>query len=205
MARASRMGAGMLERRSYAKSADAQNENGSPEKPPESRLALPRCRGSLLGAECAKSVLLRELDHLVKGRERLSAAHEVTIDGKRRRAAHARLGPDFGVLVDELLVLVAIEGRLELAHVDPTELLGILLEIGTLDRLLIGEQLVVILPERLVAALLEDFTRGLGRERSILVERERHVAPDHLHVLRVRLHDLFDGRRDAAAEGALEV
>ena len=84
------------------------------------------------------------------------------------------------------LPVAAVERRLELAHVE-AELLRVLLEVGALEVLLVGEQLVVHLPE-LPLRLGRD--RRLGRQRRVRVERQRVVAEDDPDLLAVLLLDL---------------
>src|SRR5690606_13899070 len=82
------------------------------------------------------------------------------------------------------------------------ELLSVLLEVRTLNRLLVGEEQVVVLPE---LALLVCRHRGLPSEGSVLVEVERELRERDADVVRIGLEDLVDRRVDLGTEGALEV
>src|SRR5690606_15002226 len=99
------------------------------------------------------------------------------------------------------------ERGLELVHVE-ADLLRDLLEVRALEAAggpLRLEQLVVELPERVVALLGERLLGRLGGERGVLVEREGQVPPHDLYPVAVLLLERLQGSRDALAEGALEL
>src|SRR3977135_2013836 len=77
-----------------------------------------------------------------------------------------------------------------------------ILQLGDLERLLILEKDVVILPE---LALLVGAHPALGGLGCVLVEVEREVAEDEPDFTGVALHHLLDGVVCLAAEGALEI
>src|SRR5205823_2266994 len=81
------------------------------------------------------------------------------------------------LLLDLLLVLAGVECRLELRHVE-ADLLRILLERRTVEGLLVGEELIVHLPE---LALLARGHRSLRGRHGLVVEGERIVLPDDAH------------------------
>ena len=110
-------------------------------------------------------------------------------------AARGRVG------LDCLFALLRVQRRLELTHVE-AEVLGVLLERRAILVRLVGEQLVVHLPE---LPLLAGGPRRDGRGHGVGVERQRKVPPDHAHLPLVVVHHLGDGRLDARAERALEV
>src|SRR5690606_16128841 len=122
------------------------------------------------------SLFLQRLgDELLERRVRLGPAQEVAVDHERRRAADAGLLRELHVGVDLGLVLARIERLLELGHVE-AELLRDLLEVVALEpvRVALGvEQLLVEVPEALVALLREGFLRRLRSQRRVLVERQR--------------------------------
>src|SRR5262245_30663230 len=100
---ASRIGPAMFEGRFYVKSSAVENENGSPELPPRSRsVGSTLNRGAGAPAETASALLgaAGHLDDLVKGLERLCAAHEVAVDHEPGSTPDARLVADRGILVD---------------------------------------------------------------------------------------------------------
>ena len=67
------------------------------------------------------------------------------------------------------------------------ELTGVLLEVRALDVLLVGEELVVHLPELALGLRGE---RRLGRQRRVGVEGQRVVAEVNGHLVAVVLQDL---------------
>ena len=77
-----------------------------------------------------------------------------------------------------------------------------LAECVELEIFLVGEQLVVKLPE--LALLLGCDRRGVGR-RGILVNTEGKVLPDNLDAVAVDLLDLLEGRTDPRAIRSLEI
>ena len=133
--------------------------------------------------------------------ERLRAREELAVDEERRRPARADLAARGRVRLDLRLALLRVERRLELAHVQ-AQLLRVLLVGGAVHRLLVGEDLVVHLPE---LALLARGARRDRRRHGVRVERQRQVAPGDADLALVLVHDLGDGRLDARAERALEV
>ncbi len=141
------------------------------------------------------------VDDLLELLVRLRALHVAPVDVEVRRPLHADLLTGGQVGVDLRLAGVRVERQLELVHVEP-DLLRVLVEIGPLQVLLVGEHLVVHLPE-LPLRLGGD--RRLGGQRRVGVERQGVVAEVDPHLAVVVLHDLVDGRHDAAAERALEV
>ena len=78
-----------------------------------------------------------------------------------------------------------------------------LLQVVRLQRLLIGEQAIVILPE--LALLGRAVRRLAGLERLRVNLRQREVLPHDADLVAVRLLHLLERRRDALAERALEV
>src|SRR5258706_11112220 len=109
-----------------------------------------------------KLLLLLQLliDHRGERLERHRAGDLAPVDEERRRA-HPAAGQRVGglhVAVDRRLELARVEIRLELLDVE-ADLLGVLLQVGAVQRLLVAEQLVVHLPE---LALLPHRHRPLG-------------------------------------------
>ncbi len=104
--------------------------------------------GSALRRGGYRQALLLELfvDHLGEGLERLGAVEEPAVDEKSRRAGDSQ-GLGFRrVRVDDLLVVDVQELLLELGDVEP-DVPGVALEGVELEVLLLGEKLVVELPE----------------------------------------------------------
>src|SRR5690606_3623791 len=125
--------------------------------------------------------LLGELfvDDRLEDLEGLRAGDEAAVDEERRRAdAGAALLRGLHVGVDRGLVALAVEGLLELVHVDAADLLRELLVLGPPEGALVLEEQLVVLPELLVAALTEHLTRGLRGGVRLVVEGEREIAPD---------------------------
>src|SRR5690606_23970566 len=111
-------------------------------------------------------------DRLLEGAEWLCTADEVAVDDEAGRTADASLLGGLFVRLNARLMLALVEGLLEGRHVG-AQLLGELLQVGALDTAgltLTGEELVVVLPERVVAFLLVDFVSSFGGERRVLVE-----------------------------------
>ena len=135
----------------------------------ERRVELARrprpCASSLSARAISSSITF--LNSLVRHGARDRAA----VDEEVRRALHADLSAERHVGVDAALVRRRVERGLELAHVE-AELPRVLLEVRALDVLLVGEELVVHLPE---LPLLLRGERRLGRERRVGVEGERVV------------------------------
>src|SRR5690606_37565263 len=141
------------------------------------------------------------VDHALEGLEGLRTGDEATVDEEGRGAASAHPVGVGGVAVDVVAVLARVERGPELLHVE-ADLLGPLLVVLTGELPLVGEELVVHLPE---LALLVGRHRRLGRGLGVAVEAQRQVPEDEAHVVAVGLQDLVDGRVDARAVGALEV
>jgi len=120
------------------------------------------------------------LDDRVELLVRHRAAQRPAVDEEARGAARAEAGRHLLILLDLPLETCPVEGRLELVHVE-LQLLRVLLEALALERLLVGEELVVHLPE---LPLLAGGQGGLGGERRVLVEGQRVVLEDEAHVLR---------------------
>src|SRR5690606_38875316 len=133
--------------------------------------------------------------------EWLCADELAAVDQEARRAGDTKRFALGHVVIDGLGVLAAVERGPELRHVQ-AELLSVLLEVRTLNRLLVGEEQVVVLPE---LALLVCRQRGLTSEGSVLVEVERELRERDADVVRIGLEDLVDRRVDLGTEGALEV
>ena len=76
------------------------------------------------------------------------------------------------------------------------QLLGVLLQRGAIERLLVLEQLVVVLPE---LALLVRRQRGLRRELGVVVERQRQVLEGDPHLVLVGVLDLLEDRAPPAS------
>ncbi len=141
------------------------------------------------------------VDDLLELIVRLGPLHVAPVDVEIRRPLHANLLAGRQVGVDARLARMRVERGLELVHVEPN-LLGVLLEACPVQRLLVGEHLVVHLPE-LPLRLGGD--GGLGGQRRVVVERQRVVTEEEPDLLGVVLHDLVDRRDHAAAKRALEV
>ena len=90
---------------------------------------------------------------------------------------------------------------LNLRHVE-AQLLRVLLERRAIERLLVGEQLVVHLPE---LPLLVGGQRRLGRQVGLVVERQRELLEGDAQLPLVVGLELPHRRHRAAAERALEV
>ncbi len=133
--------------------------------------------------------------------ERLRARQELAVDEEGRRAARADLATGRRVGLDLGLALLRVERRLELAHVE-AQLLRVLLVGRAVHGLLVGEDLVVHLPE---LPLLAGGARRDGGRHGVGVEGQRQVAPGDADLALVLVHHLVDGRLDARAERALEV
>ena len=157
-------------------------------------MGVPPWRGS-----CRRGDLV--VDDLLELLVRLRALDVAAVEVEVRRPLHADLRAERQVGVDAALAGAAVERGLELAHVE-AELPRVLLEVGALDVLLVGEQLVVHLPE---LALRLGRQRGLGGQRRVGVERQRVVAEEEPDLVRVLLLDLVHRRNHAAAERTLEV
>ncbi len=141
------------------------------------------------------------VDDLLELLVRLRALNVAPVDVEVRRPLHADLLTGSQVGVDLRFADVRVERHLELAHVEP-DLLRVLVEIGPLQVVLVGEHLVVHLPE-LPLRLGGD--GRLGGQRRLGVERQRVMAEVEPHLAVVVLHHLVDGGDDPAAERALEV
>src|SRR5438132_3325547 len=135
----------------------------------------------------------RVLELLVRDR----AVDEDSVDEERRRPAHPRFLAGLLVGFHQRLHLAAVQALVELRGVEP-DLLGVALQVGDRQLLLVAEHLVVQLPE-LVGPLVRGARsrlRRLGREG---MEIEREVAEDELHLAVVLLHQTLDDRRLAPA------
>src|SRR5437660_4579107 len=137
------------------------------------------------------------LDLIVRNR----AVDEDPVDEEGRSAVHARLVPGFLVLVDERLLLAAVEALVEFHRVEP-ERLRMILQILDRQLLLIAEHLVVHLPELALVGGAGARLRGLGSEG---MDVERIVAKHQPHLPVVFLHQPLDHRSFAAAVGTLEI
>ena len=114
---------------------------------------------------------------------------------------HAEVVAHLHVGLDRRLGLGIVDGGLELGHVE-ADLAGVLLEIGRGQRLLVGEQLVVHLPE---LALLGRGHGGDGGGHGVVVEGQRVVAEGDLQVVLVDLLQLIQRALGARAVRALEL
>lgn len=155
------------------------------------------------GNECASSceLTVHHLFELVVG----LCAHELfAVDEERWGAASAEARCKLLVSLDLRLVLVVVERRAYLAHVE-TDLGGVSLKVSTLKGTLVLEEEVVHLPELVSAALFKGFESQVRSRTCVLVEGERVVAPDNAQVLTVLTLDALDGGTNATAEGALEL
>ena len=156
-----------------------------------------------LDALLQSSVRLGDLlvDHRLERLERQGSGEEAAVDeeGGRSIGAHlravARVGGDRGGELRRLLVAAPA------IHVE-ADLLGPFLVLRLGQLLLVLEHQLVHLPE---FALLVGRQRGLGGGHGVLVEGQRLVAPDDLHVAFVCLEDLPHRRLGLEAERALEV
>ena len=124
-----------------------------------------------------------------------------TVDEERRRARDAAEVGAVDVLGDPGSAGALAESVRELLDVEP-ELLGIADEILPLQRVLVGEEQVVHLPER---ALIGSGLAGLGCELRAQVDVvQGQVAPDVLQIAGAG-EQLADDGLGLATEGALEV
>src|SRR6185436_2238634 len=121
------------------------------------------------------------VDDLLEDLVRVSPADLAAVDEGGGRAVHVHGRALLHVGGDLRLVLVAVQRRLELGHVE-AQLLGVLLQAGAVELLLVGEQLVVHLPE---LALLAGGPGGAGGGLGVLVEGERVVLPGDADLARV--------------------
>ena len=157
----------------------------------------PRCS---LGHEGVSRLQLA-IDLRLERFERLRPRQEFPVDEERRRAARADLPALIAVGLDVLLELFTVERGLESAHVQP-QLRRVLFQAGPVDIRLVGEQLVVHLPE---LSLLAGGAGRVGGGHRVGVKRQRQVLPSDSHLAFVFVHDLGQRRLDAAAERALKV
>jgi hypothetical protein len=121
-----------------------------------------------------------------------------------RGAGRADAARDALLTLDDRVVLVVVERRADLRHVQ-TDFTGPALEVLTRQLALIREEELVQTPELLVATLLEGLHREVVRGAGVAVEGERVVHPHDADVARVLLEQTIDRRLDAAAERALVV
>jgi hypothetical protein len=157
-------------------------------------------RGHALGHQLlapAKFIIDRRLELFVGH----GAANRAAVDEEVRRALHTELLAQVRVVIHALLGGWRVDVLLELLDVE-TDFLGVLLKIRALEILLVGEELVVHLPE---LALRLGRHSGLGRKRRIRVKGQGGVPEEVANLVRVVLDELVQGGQDAAAEGALEV
>ena len=124
------------------------------------------------------------------------------VDEERRRPRHLA-GVGIGdVLGDAPRVHAAAQLVAKARHVEP-ELLGVADEVLDVERVLVGEQQVVHLPE---AALRRGRLRGLGGQLGVRVHvGERQVAEHEAHVLAEVVEQLAHDRLGLPAVRALEV
>ena len=133
--------------------------------------------------------------------ERLRPRHEAPVDEEGGRPGDAQ-GLSLGdVGVDHRFASSRVEGLLETLNIEP-QLPRVLQEGVALELLLVGEYLIVELPE---LPLLMRGHRGGGRERRLLMKIERVVLPDDTDLIAVDLLNLFEGRTDLRAEWSLEL
>src|SRR5438046_1750117 len=94
----------------------------------------------------------------------LRAVDEDAVDEERRRSIHARGRSRLQVVVDQRLLFPAVEALVELRRVHPQQL-GVSLEIRNRELALVGEHLVVQLPELLLVLRARARPRRLLRAR----------------------------------------
>jgi len=123
------------------------------------------------------------------------------VDEEGRGSVHARRRPRLHVLVDQPLLLSAVQALVELRRVDPDGL-GVALQIRHRELVLVGEHLVVQLPEFTLVLRARARLRRLLREG---MEVEGIVAEHQTHLAVVLLHQPLDHRVLAPAVRALEV
>src|SRR5215217_5166367 len=140
------------------------------------------------------------IDDALEGVQRLGAHERPAVDEERRGAAGAQAGALGGVRVDLRRELVLVQRGLELADVQ-VQLLRVLLQGRAVQRALVGEELVVHLPE---LALLVRGQRGGRGGLGVGMHGQRLVLEGDLHLAAVLVLNLLERRDDAAAEGALE-
>ena len=115
---------------------------------------------------------------------RLGAGQHSAVDIDRRRGADAEPRAHRHAVAHPLGELRRIQTAVESRRVEAT-VRRVLLERIDLERLLIREQLIVILPE---LALLAGAVRRLARLERLRVDlRQRKVLPDDAHLVAVRL------------------
>src|SRR6516162_4606909 len=139
------------------------------------RRFYPRLRGILRRRGNRLSSLLElGVDHLGERGKRLSAVQEVSVDEERRSPGDAELSRLRDVRLDLRLELRVVHRLGELRDIE-IQILRVLDEVVTRELLLVGEELVVVLPE---LPLLVRGHGGQRRRHRVLMERQRHVLPD---------------------------
>src|SRR5436190_10097490 len=132
---------------------------------------------------------------------RLGAVDEHAVDEERGGAVDARGASGLQVLLDQGLLLSAVQALVELRGVDAHRL-RVALQVVDTELALIAEHLVVELPELALLLRAGPSLRRFLRER---VEVERIVPEDEAHLAVVFLHQALDHRDLLAAIRALEV
>ena len=130
------------------------------------------------------------VDDFLKSRERLRPPELSSVDEEVRGAARPELGCEGLVPVDCLLVRSLVESFLDLRRVE-AGFFRVAFELWAAERLLVGEERVVDLPELVVTTLCVGFHGHRGCRARIVVESKRIVAPDDADLVAVGVDDLL--------------
>ena len=140
-------------------------------------------------------------DNSVVDLERGHTDDRAAVDEDRRRGRHAVTNPFVHVSLHAIPERSLVHTRVKLRRIQ-TQSGRVPLEILHVQRILVGEERVVILPE---PTLLQRAVGRLGRFERVGVDRQRKILEHPLELIAVDGVKRFEGLTDPLAVGSLEV